>query len=171
MFNNQETHVARFIVPGSIFPSIPPKTLELFNEGYWDVIEQYLMVFCFAENWDDINGFFENWLFDHVGEENGEAMEMKMLDGMTELMEIYGDFSDVLGRTLHILRSPPPLWSVASVTCNTLTKLDVVVVATYEKHQDPEDAYRPDIYSPTANVASRMYNPNQPRLYNLHSLI
>tara|TARA_B100000929_G_scaffold100901_1_gene79635 strand:- start:2237 stop:2749 length:513 start_codon:yes stop_codon:yes gene_type:complete len=170
MLNDHDVRVERFIVPGSIFPSIPPKTLELFNESYWDIIEQYLLIFCFAENWDDINGFFENWLFDHVGEEHGEAMEMRMLEGMTELMEIYGDFSEVLGRTLHSLRNLPPLWGVMGVTCKALAH-DVIVLVTCEKHQDPEDAYRPDIYSPTANVAPRTYNPNQPKLYNFHSLI
>lgn len=171
MFKTEQTYVQRFILPKTVLPNIPPKVLELFSDSYWEIIDQYLLVFCYAENWDDINGFFENWLWDQSPEGAGEELENKMLEGMVSLMEIYGDFSMVLGRALHVIRHPPLHWAVSCTAVNELPGGDITVVVTYEWFEDPEDAFRSDIYSATANVASHTFNPQQPTIYNVNNII
>lgn len=159
-----------YILPKDILPTIPVETLTLFNLNYWEVVGEFITVYCYAQDWDDINGFFENWLFDLTEDDTPPDLENLYLEHSVSLMEIYGDFNEILGRVLHFLRGLPPHWEVASTELNTLLNGDLALRVDFNYVDDPDDAFSPDITSPTANAGSNMFNPNAPRLHHFSVL-
>lgn len=150
-----------FILPIHSFPEINDKYLNLFSFSYWGLIEEFLFIFSFAETWDDINGVFETMFLEGEGGFDIPIdKEVEMTDNMVQLMEIYGDWNEKIGRILHFLRTPPDNKTVAGFQCNKISLTDVVVNVFLDKC-NPEEGFRPDLDSPASNVTTDAFNPQK----------
>lgn len=161
-----DTMQRTFVLHRDQLPSIPANLILLFDINYWFLVGYFITVFSYSETWDDINGAFETWSLEY-GELSPDR-EKEMLEGIVELMEVYGHWNEWMGRVLHFLREPSMHWTIGDIECSPVSEQTIKIVVEWEYVEDVESIFSPDLSSPACNVHSASFNPQTKPIFQTY---
>lgn len=126
-------------LPAQIMPVFETPHLNTLQTNALEMLNFYIQVFCFSLSWDDINGAFEATFLeietDLTDDQAISEMENRIMNAIVYFMEVYGDLSDILARTLHWLRILPDGWVIADTCLTPLNNQTLVLEVNFT--QDP----------------------------------
>tara|TARA_B100000929_G_scaffold232756_1_gene189212 strand:- start:1059 stop:1538 length:480 start_codon:yes stop_codon:yes gene_type:complete len=140
-----------YIVPVDDIPRIPDDVMKFFDLSFILTMEIFFMVFTSAQTWDDAYGMFESWLYD--AENDGIDSEDDGMDKLVTVLEHYGEFNDVMGRTFHWLRTLPKNWMVDQMTVSQHTS-DAIYLTIEMSEGNEDEFFHPDARDVTFNLQS-----------------
>lgn len=126
-------------LPAEIMPVFETPHLNTLQTDAIEMLNFYIQVFCYSLSWDDINGAFEATFLeietDLTDDQAISEMENRIMNTIVYFMEVYGDLSDILARTLHWLRVLPDGWVIADTHLTPLNNQTLILDVNFT--QDP----------------------------------